>query len=134
MKKRLLSLLLALVLAVSLAAPALAAGEKDEDYYLFSDLLEILSYAGLGGKISSGYGRFTAVPIAPSKEFVKRLEGKDWKQFLSLSACLPNKAELDSVMQDANVRLCKRSGWVSPGAGTDPLRKRKEGRLENAQS
>ena len=100
--------------------------EKDEDYYLFSDLLEILSYAGIGGKISSGYGRFTAVPIAPSKEFVKRLEGKDWKQYLSLSVSLPDREELDGVIKDANVRLCKRSGWVSPGAGTDPLRKRKD--------
>ena len=37
MKKRLLSLLLVLVLAVSLAVPALAAGEKDENYYYFTD-------------------------------------------------------------------------------------------------
>ena len=100
--------------------------ERDEDYYLFSDLVEILSYAGIGGKISAGYGRFTAVPIAPSKEFAKRLEGKDWKQYLSLSVCLPDKTELEDVIQNANVRMCKRSGWVSPGAGTDPLRKRKD--------
>ena len=100
--------------------------EKDDDYYLFSDLLEILSYAGIGGKISSGYGRFTAVPIVPSKEFAKRLEGKNWKQYLSLSVCLPGREELDGVMQDANVRLCKRSGWVSPGLGTEQLRKRKD--------
>ena len=100
--------------------------EKDDDYYLFSDLLEILSYAGIGGKISSGYGRFTAVPIVPSKEFAKRLEGKNWKQYLSLSVCLPGREELDGVMQDANIRLCKRSGWVSPGLGTEQLRKRKD--------
>ena len=100
--------------------------EKDDDYYLFSDLLEILSYAGIGGKISSGYGRFTAVPIVPNKEFAKRLEGKNWKQYLSLSVCLPGREELDGVMQDANVRLCKRSGWVSPGLGTEQLRKRKD--------
>ena len=100
--------------------------EKDDDYYLFSDLLEILSYAGIGGKISSGYGRFTAVPIVPSKEFAKRLEGKNWKQYLSLSVCLPGREELDGVMQDANVRLCKRSGWVSPGPGIEQLRKRKD--------
>ena len=100
--------------------------KKDDDYYLFSDLLEILSYAGIGGKISSGYGRFTAVPIVPSKEFAKRLEGKNWKQYLSLSVCLPGREELDGVMQDANVRLCKRSGWVSPGPGIEQLRKRKD--------
>ena len=100
--------------------------EKDDDYYLFSDLLEILSYAGIGGKISSGYGRFTAVPIVPSKEFAKRLEGKNWKQYLSLSVCLPGREELDGVIKDANVRLCKRSGWVSPGLGTEQLRKRKD--------
>ena len=100
--------------------------EKDDDYYLFSDLLEILSYAGIGGKISSGYGRFTAVPIVPSKEFAKRLEGKNWKQYLSLSVSLPDREELDGVIKDANVRLCKRSGWVSPGLGTEQLRKRKD--------
>ena len=100
--------------------------EKDDDYYLFSDFLEILSYAGIGGKISSGYGRFTAVPIVPSKEFAKRLEGKNWKQYLSLSVSFPGREELDGVMQDANVRLCKRSGWVSPGLGTEQLRKRKD--------
>ena len=100
--------------------------ETEEDYYLFCDILELLAYAGVGGKISSGYGKFTIIPANPSKEYVRRLQAKGNEQYMSLSVCLPAPDEMKTVMARSNFRLVKRSGWVSTGAVPDALRKRRD--------
>ena len=98
----------------------------EEDYYLFSDMMEILSYSGIGGKTSVGYGRFTMKVVNPGKEFSNRLQVGQWKQRMSLSGCIPKPEELEAVMERAGVKLVKRSGWVSSGIKGEALRKRRD--------
>ena len=100
--------------------------ESEEDYYLFCDILELLSLSGIGGKISSGYGKFTTSLVNPSGDFLKRLQSKGGRQFMSLSVCLPASEEMERVADSASFRLVKRSGWVSVGSEPDVLRKRRE--------
>ena len=100
--------------------------ETEEDYYRFCDILELLGYAGVGGKISSGYGKFTIVPVNPLTEYVKRLQKQGSGPYMSLSVCLPAPGEMEQVTNCSNFRLVKRSGWVSAGAAPDALRKRRD--------
>ena len=100
--------------------------ETEEDYYQFCDILELVSYSGIGGKISSGYGKFTIVPVNPSKDYVKRLQAKGSGQYMSLSVCLPSPEEMELVTSHSNFRLVKRSGWISTGAEPDTIRKRRD--------
>ena len=100
--------------------------ESDKDYNLFTEMLEILSYAGIGGKTSAGYGRFCALPVKPGKEMEKRLELKSFGQAMSLSVCLPLPLEMEKAMENAGLRLVKRSGWVSSVPEAEAIRKRRD--------
>jgi CRISPR-associated protein Csm4 len=102
------------------------ACESDKDYNLFTEMLEILSYAGIGGKTSAGYGRFRALPVKPGKEMEKRLELKSFGQAMSLSVCLPLPLEMEKAMENAGLRLVKRSGWVSSVPDAEAIRKRRD--------
>ncbi len=76
-------------------------------------LLEQLSYSGLGGKRSSGFGRFsfTAKSAGGLGELVNA-EPKGRSAVL-LSTAAPTSAELtDQLLEDARYRLVRRGGFV----------------------
>lgn len=109
--------------------------EREEDYYMFCTFLELLAYAGVGGKTTAGYGRFLVKPVKAGKQFEERLcdagsssagAQKNWKQFMSLSVSVPEPSEIAGVMESANVRVVKRSGWVVPASGAESVRKRRD--------
>lgn len=109
--------------------------ERDEDYMRFYECLRALSYAGIGGKTSAGYGRFVVESVQPGRRFEERLSGvealraepqKNWKQYMSLSVSVPAPSEMTGVMDSANVRVVKRSGWVVPASGAESVRKRRD--------
>ena len=87
--------------------------EKEEDIELLEELLESLSYAGIGGKKSSGLVRFefkrTKREIEP---LIRALNEKSGIQML-LSSALPGEEELESAMQNASYLLEKKSGFVA---------------------
>lgn len=95
--------------------------DTEDDSYLMSDLLESLSYQGIGGKKSSGYGRFELMMSKGCPEITDNA-GEDGDMLLSLSSCLPAEEELDSALKGAYTRLIKRSGF-SGGSGTQPRKK-----------
>lgn len=102
-------------------------GYDDEaDFLMLSELMEVLGYSGIGGETSSGYGRFRMTVVKPARELEQRLSGGSWRQYMSLSACLPDPAELEQVMSRANFKLVKRSGWISPGKEASYFKKRSE--------
>ena len=104
----------------------LCVGHNDEGVRgLFEMLLEQLSYSGIGGERSSGYGRFEWT-VAEDEELSSRLIKTDAEKYMSLSVCLPNDAELDEVVEEASYMTVRRGGWVNSFTYADTLRKKKE--------
>ena len=100
--------------------------EKECDIMFVEELLEGLSFEGIGGKRSSGYGRFELRPMHIEGDLLHRLQhaGQN-RNHMSLSVCLPANEELETAMQDANYILKKRSGFVVSDTYADTnLRKR----------
>ena len=101
-------------------------GYEDEDVYLMvSELLESLSYSGIGGERSSGYGKFE-VTIAASPWMEERLNMDHASKYMSLSVSLPAEDELDQVISTAHYMTVKRSGWVSSTSYADTMRKKRD--------
>lgn len=100
-------------------------GSADEaSEVLFEELMEGLSYSGLGGKRSAGLGRFEytkkAVPEVLEKALRSGAEntaGHFWqaeegRYAVLLSIALPETEEMADVLKDASYSLLKRSGFV----------------------
>lgn len=104
----------------------LCVGYEDEDSYLLvSELLEALSYSGIGGERSSGCGRFE-VTVTRSSLIEERLNKDESSTYMSLSVCLPAEDELDYVIGRSNYMIVRRSGWVSSISYADTMRKKKD--------
>lgn len=86
---------------------------------LFYDLMDSLSYSGIGGKRRSGFGRFEIESI---KDISLPEQGA---YYMALSLSLPEENEMD-VLQDANYQVIKRGGFVGSEEYSDEYRKKKE--------
>ena len=83
-------------------------------------LLEGLSYSGLGGKTSSGYGRFHVEdtvylnePFDESTEWLyDALENSHASRQLLLSTSLPSDDELIALLPEAEYMLTRRAGFI----------------------
>lgn len=108
----------------------LCVGYADEETVdLFRNLLHMLSYSGIGGERSSGYGRFRVVSgsdAAAEAELTRRLQMRDTDKYMSLSVCLPNEDELDEVVEGASYLAVRRGGWVGSASYADTMRKKRE--------
>lgn len=91
----------------------------------FEDLMDRLSFAGLGGKRSSGLGRFELDFGEVPKEIVSRLN-KDGNTYMSLSVALPAENEMEAVFQDADFHLIKRSGFVASDHYAEECRRKRD--------
>lgn len=85
--------------------------QKEKSLDLIEILLENLSFSGIGGKRASGLGRFELFHGKLPQKFCARLE-KNGSRYMSLSVALPTDDELETVLNDAEYLLCKRSGFV----------------------
>ena len=90
------------------------------------EIFTSLSYSGVGGKISAGYGKFELEIVPATETFVKRLESTTYKKYMSLSISLPNDDELEDVLLTADYLIIKRSGFVSSETYSETLRKKKD--------
>lgn len=89
------------------------AGYEDEQVSEFlEDLLESLSFSGIGGKRNSGLGRFELHSAKVPDGIRKRLEGNGG-EFMSLSVSLPMESELEDAVEGSHYLLSKRSGFVA---------------------
>ena len=99
----------------------------DEDFEMISKLMESISYTGIGGKVSSGYGKFKLSVDIPVKEIVKKFEDIDnYKDIMSLSLCLPNEDELEQSLEGASYTVVKRSGFIASSKYAYTFRKKKD--------
>lgn len=79
---------------------------------LVEELLESLAFSGIGGKRSSGLGRFGLHRGKLPSNVLTRLEGSG-KRYMTLSVSLPTDNEMEDVLDNAEYLLCKRSGFVA---------------------
>lgn len=87
-------------------------------------LMTSLQYSGLGGKRSSGYGRFDLEILDLSKDFAKNLNNTSKKRHLLLSSSIPDKDELEKAIDLANYQLIKDSGFAYSTDSGKLLRKK----------
>lgn len=99
--------------------------ENEQDYYLLCDYLDSLSYTGIGGRRSSGLGKFTVRNMKLPQGFVDALDKPSGKSML-LSVALPAEAEMESALQNAEYNLIKRSGFVSSYSYSDSFERKKD--------
>lgn len=86
---------------------------KDDKKYL-DELFDALAFTGIGGKRSSGLGKFTVTTAEAPQGFEERLDNKkEGQSVMALSVCLPEEEELEVILRDASYGLIKRSGFVS---------------------
>ncbi len=99
--------------------------ENDEIRQLFYELLDRVSYSGLGGKRSAGLGRFIIYP-GEIPDNIKKLLENDSERYLSLSIGLPQDDEIDSSLEGATYSLLKRSGFVESVNYSDSYMRKKD--------
>lgn len=87
-------------------------------------MLESLSYTGIGGKRSAGFGRFKAVEGKMPESLRKKLTDTG-KMNILLSTALPQKQQLEKVLEEATYTLIRRGGFIdSQNLKDGPKRKR----------
>lgn len=98
--------------------------ENEEQKELLDELLENLSYTGIGGKRSSGKGKFTLKVSRGAEHLLERVNRTaEWHMLLS--SALPTDEELEHVLEGASYLLQKRSGFVySQTFAEEQMRKR----------
>lgn len=103
-------------------------GYGDEDaLYLLEKLLIGLGYSGIGGKRSSGFGRFVPLNTKLPEELTGRLispDGCGEKMKMTLSNSMCCDGEMEHVCRGASFALAKRGGFISSVTYADHLVKK----------
>lgn len=86
--------------------------QEKEHKALFEALLERLMLSGIGGKRSSGFGRFECAAVRMNSAIEKRLKAES-KVFMTLSISLPQEEEMEEALRGADYLIQKRSGFVA---------------------
>ncbi|MBU5309084.1 type III-A CRISPR-associated RAMP protein Csm4 [Ligilactobacillus saerimneri] len=90
---------------------------------LLEQLLTSLQYSGLGGKRSSGYGRFEYQVMELPGELQQGLANSKASAQLLLTTSLPTESELKTVMENAYYQIERSSGYTDNPNATERLRK-----------
>ncbi|MCD8180964.1 MAG: type III-A CRISPR-associated RAMP protein Csm4 [Firmicutes bacterium] len=100
--------------------------EDEETDWLIGDIFDALQYSGLGGKRTSGFGRFSAGVRALDSDLERALTCSG-DRYMSLSVSMAKTDELESLLekQETAYTLIKRGGFVQSASYSDkPLKKR----------
>jgi CRISPR-associated protein Csm4 len=90
---------------------------EDKDYLKFKNVIKSLSYSGVGGKRSSGLGRFNVsfedIEKQSLLQNLLKVSCKEGRTCMTLTTCYPEPEELDKICFDkSSYKLVKRSGYV----------------------
>lgn len=100
-----------------------------EDFILdlVEELLYYLGYEGIGGKISSGLGKFEPIYEEPSENLVNHLKNADQYPYrVTLSLSLPTEEELPEALSSAYYAVILRSGFVASYTYAETFQKKKD--------
>ena len=94
----------------------------------FDGLLEQLSYSGLGGKRSSGYGRFSFdIVDCPLQVCVFSEPSGGADRFMLLSTCFPSPDELtDDLLAGARYRVVRKGGFIQSSTCSESFQKKRD--------
>lgn len=95
-------------------------------------LVTLLQYSGIGGKISSGYGKFKLVDVihletsgeAYARWLQRTLTDCAAPVQMSLSVCLPTDDELEAALEGAEYQLMRRGGFVNEPLASEQQQKK----------
>lgn len=103
----------------------IAATKDEEGLNEVFDIMDSLSYTGIGGEISSGYGKFEYSYGESMPDVLKEGLETEGDMYISLSVSMARDDELDWVLDKSYYELIKRSGFVaSESYAKNPLRKK----------
>ena len=103
----------------------IVCAESDAIQRRFGQLLDSLSYSGIGGKRSAGLGRFTVQKTDVPEDLLRRLNGNA-SPCVSLSVCMASDEELESVLEGARYLLLRRAGFVASTEYADEQRRKRD--------
>ena len=75
--------------------------------------MNALGYTGIGGRLSSGYGKFEILIEELPIDIEEKFDLTKFESYTSLSICIPNEDEMNSVLENASYVLVKKSGFVA---------------------
>lgn len=109
------------------------AGLESDDAAWLRTLMRALGLSGIGGKVSSGYGKFTVDdeiylndPFDEQTAWLFRALCRDAPAYLLLTTALPDEEELERTMEDASYTLTRRGGFVSSDSFAPSGQKKRE--------
>lgn len=85
---------------------------SESDLNLFNELFTSLSYSGIGGKRSSGKGRFEYFVNDCNKILEQYLTKSNCKRYMTLSISLPKENEIEEALNGSCYTVVKRCGFV----------------------
>lgn len=101
-------------------------GGSDEAYDMIYEIMDSLSYTGIGGKVSSGYGSFEYTYEDITDDMEKALCGEH-KHYMTLSVSMAEgEAETEKALSGSYYELIKRSGFVSSETYSDNQMKKRD--------
>lgn len=105
----------------------LIAYERQEYFDEFLELLDMVGVEGIGGKRSSGLGKFEVKLKNIPDEIKERLiNAEKMPNKVTLSVALPKENELEKAMEEASYLVEKRSGFVASETYANTWRRKKD--------
>lgn len=99
--------------------------EDKEALSIFEDTLYDLALSGIGGKQSSGLGKFTVEKADVPDLLLSLLNNEKADYQMLLGIALPQDSELDKVLDDGWYRVVRRGGFIrSETYSQTPMKKR----------
>lgn len=87
---------------------------NDEQLDFVDSIMCALGYDGIGGKVSSGLGKFIAAPVdLPDSIKALIFNAEKSQNLITISSCLPTNEELPTAIENARYTLQKRSGFIA---------------------
>jgi len=101
------------------------AYEQPQDVALFEKLLNNLALTGIGGKQSSGWGKFEITKNSVPPELFELLNDEKSAYQMLLGTALPEEEKIDEILAGGWYTLVRRGGFVrSETYASQPLKKR----------
>lgn len=109
----------------------LAATAEEEQGEILQRLFHALGMSGIGGKVSSGSGKFHLEEMTllntfyddQTRWFYTALTARTERSLL-LSASFPREEELETALEDAAYQVIRRGGFAASDGGRNPLKKK----------